>query len=322
MENEELVQEIQAGINPTENMEQLYLQNRSFIYGIAKKYTASAEIEDLMQEAYFGLSKAVEDFEPERGCKFLTYLPYFLQNSFRRYIERSGYVKRFPAHMIERISKYKKYISEQQKTGVEPSDFAICRDLGLSESQLKNLRNAMREAECISTSDLLPGSDSLTMEDSIADPSDMEEQVIDGLAKEWADNLIWQIVDELEERQAAVIIGKYKESVTLKELKKRLNLSHTYIAELEKKGLTLLRKRKEMQDIADIYGYVNLYKGTGFQAFKDRGISSVEYAAMRRMEGEEKFKKLQQDINQRKSEIQDSLNINELFEQVLNLASQ
>lgn len=153
MENEELVEQIQAGIKPTENMEQLYLQNRSFIYQQAKKYAAYADMDDLMQEAYFGLHEAVKHYKPDKETRFLTYLPFRLQSAFRRYIDNNGHTKRIPIHLVQRISKYKKYIAEQQKTGVEPSDSEICRDLELSEQQLKDLRKAMREAECISTSD-------------------------------------------------------------------------------------------------------------------------------------------------------------------------
>ena len=86
MENEELVEQIQAGIKPTENMEQLYLQNRSFIYQQAKKYAAYADMDDLMQEAYFGLHEAVKHYKPDKETKFLTYLPFRLQKAFRRYI--------------------------------------------------------------------------------------------------------------------------------------------------------------------------------------------------------------------------------------------
>lgn len=322
MENEELVLQIKAGENVSQNMEQLYLQNQNFIRKIANRYRGYAEFEDLMQEAYFGLSKAVETFDPDKGNSFLTWLPYYLQNCFRRYIEGCGYVKRLPAHMMERISKYKKYLSKQQAAGVSPSDSDICRDLELSEQQLADLRKAMREAECISTSSLLPGSDSLTVEDSISDPSDMEEEILDGLAREWADNLIWKIVSELEEREAAVIIGKYRESETLKELAEKLNLSHERIRQLEIKGLAILRKQQKMRDIADIYGYVNAFKQTGVQAFKNNGASSVELAVIRHIEGQEKIQRLRQQEERAKTEIKDILNIDELFGQVLNLASQ
>ena len=118
MENEELVEQIQAGIKPTENMEQLYLQNRSFIYQQAKKYAAYADMDDLMQEAYFGLHEAVKHYKPDKETKFLTYLPFRLQKAFRRYIDNNGHTKRIPIHLVQRISKYKKYIAEQQKTGV------------------------------------------------------------------------------------------------------------------------------------------------------------------------------------------------------------
>ena len=73
MENEELVEQIQAGINPTENMEQLYLQNRSFIYQQAKKYAAYADMDDLMQEAYLGLYEAVKHYTPDKEAKLLIF---------------------------------------------------------------------------------------------------------------------------------------------------------------------------------------------------------------------------------------------------------
>lgn len=321
MENEELVEQIQAGINPTENMEQLYLQNRSFIYQQAKKYADYADMDDLMQEAYFGLHEAVKHYKPDKEAKFLTYLPFRLQSAFRRYIDNNGHTKRIPAHLVQQISKYKKYIAEQQKIGVEPSDFAICRDLGFSEQQLKNLRKAMREAECISTSDLVPGSDNMTVEESLADPLDMEEQIVEEIAKEQAETLIWKIVDELEERQAEVIVGRYKESVTLEEISKRLNLSYQRIRQIEKKALSILQSKREISDIAEIYGYMNAYRGTGYQAFKNGG-SSVENAAIKHIEGEARIKAMQQRIKRQKTEILTDLNMDELFSKVLNLASQ
>ncbi len=321
MENEELVEQIQAGIKPTENMEQLYLQNRSFIYQQAKKYAAYADMDDLMQEAYFGLHEAVKHYKPDKETKFLTYLPFRLQKAFRRYIDNNGHTKRIPVHLVQRISKYKKYISEQAKQGVEPSDFEICRDLELSEQQLKDLRKAMRETECISTSDFVPGADNMTVEESLADPLDMEERVVDDVAKEQAESLIWKIVDELEERQAEVIVGRYKESATLEEVGKRLNLSHQRIRQIEKKALYILQSKREISDIAEIYGYMNAYRGTGYQAFKNGG-SSVENAAIKHIEGEARIKAMQQRIKQQKTEILTALNMDELFSKVLNLASQ
>ena len=73
MTNEELVALIQAGVDVQENMGQLYQQNRNFIVGIALPYSKSCELDNLMQEAYFGLEKAVQRFEPDRDVLFISY---------------------------------------------------------------------------------------------------------------------------------------------------------------------------------------------------------------------------------------------------------
>lgn len=73
VENEELVRQIQAGINVSSNLEQLYLKNRPFIYNTAIKYSKQAEIDDLMQEGYLGLQKAASMYNSDNDAKFITY---------------------------------------------------------------------------------------------------------------------------------------------------------------------------------------------------------------------------------------------------------
>lgn len=321
MENEELVQQIQAGINVASNLEQLYLQNRSFIFQIAKKYSAAVDLDDLMQEGYLGLYEAVKHYQPDKGNLFLTYAGSCISRFIQRYCHNCGSTKRIPEYMISRISKYRKYISEQKAAGVEPSDFTICRDLQLTEQQLKNMRKAIYESECISTTDLVPGTDNMAVEDSLADPLDMEAEVLDSIAREQAEYLIWKIVDELNERQAKVIVGRYKENNTLNEIAKKLNLSNDRISQIEKQALLLLRDKEELTHIAEIYGYMNPYKGTGYNSFKYHG-SAVENEAIRNIEKEERLSELERKIKEKKAEIQKSLNIDELFSNVLNFASQ
>lgn len=55
MSNKQLVLRIKAGENVADNMLQLWQQNQGFIRSIAKKYAAYEEIEDLIQQGYFGM---------------------------------------------------------------------------------------------------------------------------------------------------------------------------------------------------------------------------------------------------------------------------
>ena len=50
LKNEELVKMIQNGADVTENMQQLWQQNRGFIFKIAIQYQSLSELDDLIQE--------------------------------------------------------------------------------------------------------------------------------------------------------------------------------------------------------------------------------------------------------------------------------
>ena len=54
MTNEQLVAQIQGGLDVKENMQQLYLQNKGMIYRMVKKYRNidnMPDIDDMMQQA-------------------------------------------------------------------------------------------------------------------------------------------------------------------------------------------------------------------------------------------------------------------------------
>ena len=123
MTNEELVALIQAGDHVQDNMGLLYQQNRRFITGIALPFSSSVELDDLMQEAYFGLEKAVSKYDPTLGYAFLTYAENHIRLSIQRYCQNCGRLKRVPVHVLEQISKYQKFRSDfQAVVGDEPTD--------------------------------------------------------------------------------------------------------------------------------------------------------------------------------------------------------
>lgn len=147
MTNEELVALIQAGVDVQSNMGQLWTQNRKFIIKIALPYSKSCELEDLIQEAYFGLEKAVEKYDTEKGFQFLTYAEHWIRQEIHRYCQNSGRLKRVPVHWIEQISKYQKFRSDYQAiTGSEPVDEEYCIFLNISPNKLKELRGYMVES--------------------------------------------------------------------------------------------------------------------------------------------------------------------------------
>ena len=72
MNNEEIVVQIQQGVNVSENTLKLYQNNLPIIKMIIRPYTEYEEEADLLQESYFSLIKAIEKFDASMGYKFTT----------------------------------------------------------------------------------------------------------------------------------------------------------------------------------------------------------------------------------------------------------
>lgn len=109
MSNKQLVLRIKAGENVADNMLQLWQQNQGFIRSIAKKYAAYEEIEDLIQQGYFGMCNAVNGYDPENGVSFLHYASFWIRQSIHGYIEDCGKIVRLPRHFRGKLTKYKQF---------------------------------------------------------------------------------------------------------------------------------------------------------------------------------------------------------------------
>ncbi len=97
-------------------MEQLYIKNQGIIFSVVKKYryacqsghngTPIIELDELMHEAYFGLVKAVENYDEIQGVLFMSYAPYWIRQAVKRFMEDCGRVIRVPVHKQEQVYQY------------------------------------------------------------------------------------------------------------------------------------------------------------------------------------------------------------------------
>lgn len=298
MTNEELVALIQAGDHVQDNMGQLYQQNREFIAKIALPYSKSVELEDLLQEAYFGLEKAVQRYDPTTGFKFLTYAESWIRQSIHRYCQNSGNLKRLPVRVLENISKYQKFRSDFQSiVGDEPTDEEYCHYLGVTTGQLKTLRKYMVGSEPVSLEGAIPGADNLTLGETLADEFNLEETVCDYVAEQQDKEVIWGAVSALDGRQADIITGHFKNGETLDNLSDRLQISKERVRQLKNKGIKLLRRNRKLKELAGMYGYgcAQAYHW-GVRHYKNTRTSSTEFLALKHIEQEESMQRASAEI--------------------------
>lgn len=290
MSNEELVKQIQQGINQTDNMEKLYHQNRGYIFKIANRYAHVCDIEDLMQEAYFGLYEAVQRYEDTAGVLFMSYASYWIRQSITRYLEDNGLTVRMPSHIYNKIIHYKRLISAyEMQLGRKPTDKELRRHLEVSQQVLEGIKKAYYEFYGISSIDaLIPGTEGdMRLSEVIADTNtDIENSVVDGMIEESKRMELWQIVENnVTPEQNKVITARYRKNMTLEATGQIIGKSIDRVRVLQNealKKLRLARIRRQLEEKFEV-NYARAYNGS-LTSFRNRWSSIVEDIAIRNMD--------------------------------------
>ena len=178
MTNEQIVEKIRNGYSVTDNMQWLYEKNMPLIRCILKPYTAYESIEDLLQEAYFGLWEAVQHYETSENVLFMTYAGYWIRQSAQRYIEKCGSVVRIPNHTRQKISRYKKTVERllQEQSRV-PTDKEIADCMMITVSEVEELK---QYSQSVSSLDEPLNEDAdITLCDNVQSDFDLENATID-----------------------------------------------------------------------------------------------------------------------------------------------
>lgn len=229
MINEELVEQIQNGINVQENMGILYKQNFGFIRKIVRPYSSYAEMDDLMQEAYFGLVNAVKNFDISKDLKFTTYAFSHIRQSSRRYVDNYSRTNRIPVYMLEQMREYKKLSGKPYMT-----EDMIKKKLGLTDKKYDFLIQTINQEKVIplDTPLRIKSGDNLTISDCIADSTDMEQDTIESDCK----SRLWELIGNvLNDKQSDVITSYFLNEQSYTEIAKKMGCSRERINQIKKK---------------------------------------------------------------------------------------
>ena len=285
MSNEELVLAIRANENVTENIETLYFQNLPIIRKIANKFSGIADPEDLVQESYFGLIRAVELWVPQKDVLFMSYATYWIKQQMLRYIHDHSTTIRVPVHQREVMRAYSKMINSYRvRFGRDPEEIEVCYALNLSRDQYKQLLKDLQTVGTCSTSAPIGEDGETILEDLIPAEGDPIGDVIEKISKEEEAAALWSEVDQLPEREAEVIRSRFREDLTLKQCGEALGVSSEMVRHLQEKALRKLRRpsvqRRLSPYLTDSGAYTMGLSFTGRGSFERCG-SSQERAMMR-----------------------------------------
>lgn len=297
MTNEELVAQIQTGVDVQENMGLLYEQCKKEMFFIARPFNNKACMDDLMQEAYLGLDKAVKGYDVNSEFKFMTYAQWIIMGHLQRYCIAANHPIRLPYHLVEQISKYFRIIKEYDDEHSElPSDDYIANAMEISKNKLAALKKTIHESKTISLNEIHPETEQ-TIEETIADEGNFADDIIQQMAEEENSRKIWKCVDELPQKMKEYIYLRYREGLTQLEIANKCGVSISLVSAYIRKAHKLLKEMKEIKEAAEFYGLYSydsalLYHDT-FSFFKNHGMSAIEYYTIKKMENEERQKRIE-----------------------------
>ncbi len=227
-----------------EARKRLTVSNLRLVVSVAKKYLYyGLPLLDLIEEGNLGLLKAVDRYDPAKGCKFSTYATWWIRQGITRALSNYGRTIRVPVYVTDNIAKYKKVAQHlYEQRGREPNVEEIAEGMGIEyEAALKLHEYTLG----------VPSLESLVyMEEDgevvgavIAEEARGEEDVVARILRSQRLN---QLMEQLTPRESGILKHRYGlddgESHTLEETGKQFNLTRERIRQIENEVVKKLKK--------------------------------------------------------------------------------
>lgn len=226
--------------------EHLILVHAPLVEYCARNFINSGEpFEDLVQEGYLGLVKAVDRFDPEKGVRFSTYACHLINGEIRHYLRDLARLIHEPAWHFElrqRILRTKEQLSQKLGRAPEPEEIAHSLDI-----EAKTVRDVLRAQHSLTVEDLdlradLDSDESGLLTDwqlratsAAAGPGIPEIEVESQM-------MLAAALPQLRDLEKNAVTLFYFEELTKTEIARRLGVSINHVGYLIKRGLEGLRK--------------------------------------------------------------------------------
>lgn len=286
MTNEELVARIQVGADAPKHMLQLWEQTKAFIHMVALRYQGYADLEDLEQEGYLALYDAVDGYNPDKGCKFLTYAGYWMRRRMKRYIDNCCQAVRIPVHERKQVSEYRKMENAfLMWEGRKPTEWEITHNMNLDDGQLRNLESALMLSQVGSLDCPLSDEEgSAAVGDMVPCDADTEASVLEEIGGQQLAEALQEAVEGLPDVLTNVLRLRYQEGRTVRETGKALGLSVSMVRNMEFKALQEMRWGSRLREFLPEELEAQAYRHNGVREFDRTWESSTERVAMKLME--------------------------------------
>nr|AKC88692.1 sigma factor [Monsonia marlothii] len=237
--------------------DEILRSTQSLIIYLARYYRGlGVAFEVLLQAGNMGVLEGAERFDPDRGCKFSTYIQFWIRKSMSKLVACNGDM-RIPYSLrraIYQIQKAERTLKNSR--GKYPDDAEIAKFTGLSLAKIKLARRCPRIVGSIDrkVGDKLD----IKLTDVLADtsiPSSEEAVMRQHMKKD-----IHDLLNALDPKESRILMLRFglddHRPKSLSETGKLCRVSKEWIRKVEKKALTKLRDEEMSKNLRHYFVHV------------------------------------------------------------------
>ena len=208
--------------------------NLKLVLSILKKFSGKVDnMDDLFQVGCLGLVKAIDNFDTSYDVKLSTYACPMIEGEIKRYL-RDNNALRISRSIKDLAYKTLKLKEELSVGGKEPSNKEIAKVLGVTEYEISNSLDSLREPVSMYEPIYNDGGDTIYLYDQIANRE--EEYSLDSrLALDKA-------MKNLKEREKNILKERFIIGKTQMEIAEELGISQAQISRIEKNAINNIKK--------------------------------------------------------------------------------
>ncbi len=227
-----------------EARQQMIQANLRLVVRIAKDYdNFGLSLMDLISEGNFGLIKAVERFDPDKGGKLSTYASWWIKQAIKRALATGGKTIRLPGHMVDRIAQMRRVTNQlAAELGREPHNEEIAMAMEIPLAKVVHMKSVANRAASL---DQPVGEEGdATLGDLVKDES--ERTPFETLRGKSDNDEIATMLAALEPREAEILTHRFglngESPLTLEEVGELFKLTRERVRQLQQSALMQLRR--------------------------------------------------------------------------------
>jgi len=219
----------------------LVMTHASLVEHCARNFSGSSEpVEDLAQEGYVGLIKAVDRYDPDKGVRFSTYACHLITGEIRHYLRDLGKLIHEPgwhSELRQRITRMNDQLTHQLNRPVEPEE--IAEALHISVQQVLSVQQNQQVLAVESLESKGGGDDDESgahwSEELASDTAPVEPRIDDQM-------MLKAALPQLKDLEKRAVTLFFFEEHSKTEIARMLGISINYAAYLINRGVEHLRQ--------------------------------------------------------------------------------